>query len=117
MDFSYGTNQSFDSIQNLEEKKIQINKNELKLILVLDTNILITNLGQLEQISQKYATKILFSIPWIVLQELDALKTRRKPDSNQTEFSIGFKAQKAIRFVHSVLKSNNFIFENSIQVF
>lgn len=103
---------------DIEMNRVEVDTNELSLILVIDTNIFISNLTQLEVKSNKYKENILFSVPWVVLQELDRLKSRDRATVSSVE-RISFKATKAIQFIHSILssKTNNFIFENSIQVF
>ncbi len=82
------------------------------LLIVLDTNIFISHLAELCSLLELSDRKVIVSVPWVVLQELDGLKTRASS-------SIGKRAQKAIHFINSVLKSNDnsgFIFENSVQV-
>jgi len=97
---------------DVEMNQVDIDTNALKLILVLDTNIFISNLSDLDKISSKHKESILFTVPWVVLQELDGLK------SNSSRISD--KAKQAIHFIHGLLSvkaaTNNFIFENSIQV-
>lgn len=106
---------------DIDMNKVDIDTNELKLILVLDTNIFMKNLNDLEVMANKYKESVLFSIPWVVLQELDGLKSRDKHHYKNTSppsTSISFRAQHAIKFIHSILnsKTHNFIFESSLQV-
>lgn len=102
-------------LSDLNESKIIRDQSSPKVIFVLDTNILISNLTHLKEITSKQNDKTIFSIPWVVLQELDRLKSRQYSNSDR---SIGSKAQNAIKFINSVLseKFKNFIFENSVQV-
>ncbi|KAI6657458.1 Transcriptional protein SWT1 [Oopsacas minuta] len=65
------------------------------LILVIDTNILLSNLSflmELRTILFPNISKILFLIPWVVLQELDYIKSSN-PNLNKT-------ARQAINFLH-----------------
>ena len=72
-------------------------------------------MNELENIINSHKENILISIPWIVLQELDKLKTRTQTNNHN---NIGHKSQKAIIFLNDILLNNrtNFIFENSTQV-
>lgn len=85
----------------------------LRLVLVLDTNVFVAALDELEALARRdaCARTTLFVVPWVVLQELDGLKTRPR---------VGQLASAAIRFIHGVLSAKlhvtNFVFENSIQV-
>lgn len=95
---------------DVEMNQVEIDTNTLKLILVLDTNIFISNLSELELLAFRNQESVLLSVPWVVLQELDGLKSNRL---------IAEKSQKAIRFIHEILSRktlHNFIFESSIQV-
>ncbi|CAG8554548.1 9420_t:CDS:2 [Acaulospora morrowiae] len=75
---------------------------------VVDTNFLISHLAFLKTLIQEYAKKnrLLIIIPWIVLQELDGLKSR---PSKSYDFSNGVQpdlqklAQNAIYFLHNCL--------------
>lgn len=74
-----------------------------KLYLVLDTNVLLSHLGFISELKD-YAIKAvgrpLLIIPWVVMQELDALKTR----VNQT---LADKARQAIGFLHQCFESHH----------
>jgi predicted ribonuclease YlaK len=98
------------------EKHIQPTAN-IKIILVIDTNIFLSNLDQLISLIEQYKNDILVSIPWVVLQELDYLKSTNK-HSPMNKLSMSNRARIAIQFISQILSSNsnNFIFENSIQV-
>lgn len=112
-----GNNSSNSGISALDDmdvdtmNQIDIDTNELRLIACLDTNIFVSNLADLEHVvAVNDKNRILFMVPWIVLQELDGLKLNTK---------VGLKAKKAIHFIHSVLSSKthlNFVFESPIQV-
>jgi predicted ribonuclease YlaK len=79
---------------------------------VLDTNIFIGHLAELTEMIERRHRSVVISVPWIVLQELDSLKSRRTSDL------INKRAQSAINYLNGVLKSNagGFLFENSVQV-
>lgn len=90
--------------------------NSDKRIVVLDTNVLLSNHTSLEKIfsNDEYRQNI-FIFPWVVVQELDNCK--RSKYSKQ----VNKKAQMAIRLIHRLLQLSekerqNFIFETSIQV-
>ena len=101
--------------------------NSKLLIIVLDTNIFISNLSQLKHVLSSSSQFILFAIPWIVLQELDRLKSANKYKNGDA--SLVHKAVKAIQFISNILDENNsskvatnhtlksnFLFETAIQV-
>lgn len=97
---------------DVDTNQVDIDTIALRIIAVLDTNIFISNLGDLEAIAAKHRDDILFTVPWVVLQELDGLKS--------SSSSISDKSKRAIRFIHTVLSNrstaSNFLFENSTQV-
>ena len=81
--------------------------------MVLDTNILISNLNDLDELSQIYSKQVLFSIPYLIIQELDKLKSRQ-----DNQLPLATKAQNAIKFIFNLLNQNrNFLFETSFRVF
>jgi hypothetical protein len=94
-----------------------------RLGLVLDTNVFISNLKQLTDIDNKYSKDILFIVPWVILQELDGLKSNiqiveASPLASHVP-SLSSKARAAIQFILNNLEKNskNFYFETSAQVF
>lgn len=63
--------------------------------MVLDTNVLISHLNflvELKDFAIKGVGRPVLIIPWIVMQELDALKTR--------SHKVSARAKKAILFLH-----------------
>ncbi|RNA23827.1 transcriptional SWT1 isoform X1 [Brachionus plicatilis] len=84
---------------------------EIEFILILDTNIFISHLEKLKDLSTLDPTKFVFYVPWVVVQELDNLKIKK---SIEQFININQKAKEAIRFIHSLLdsKKSNFYFEN-----
>ncbi|CAF0858780.1 unnamed protein product [Brachionus calyciflorus] len=88
--------------------KNNLNQTEIDLLIVLDTNIFISNLDHLKKMSQKYTDRVLFSIPWVVVQELDNLKSKKSIDKSVL---INQKAQESIKFINSILSLSNFLFE------
>ena len=102
-----------------------------RVVCVLDTNILISNLTQLKEILQrsKSASHVMCAIPWIVLQELDRLKSANKYNKkNGGDSQLVSKAVQAIQFISRVLDEasskvganhvlkSNFLFETAVQV-
>lgn len=82
--------------------------NAVWLVAVVDTNIFVSNLSELRLLVDD--RHVLFVVPWVVVQELDGLKS-------SSVSNIGSKAQNAIRFVHDLLVSRaNFVFEDWVQV-
>ena len=72
------------------------------LILVIDTNVLLSNLRFLMELRTMLfpnISKILFLIPWVVLQELDYIKS-----SNP---SLNKSAREAINFLHREFKDSS----------
>ena len=72
------------------------------LILVIDTNVLLSNLSFLMELRTMLfpnISKILFLIPWVVLQELDYIKS-----SNP---SLNKNAREAINFLHHEFKDSS----------
>lgn len=105
-----------------------------KLFIVIDTNILITNLNDVKEMIDKrlddiQKTKssnneffIVFVIPWIVVQELDALKNRYKAaaTSNQENANLlSNQARHANRLLNAYLskKCELVRFQTSSEVF
>lgn len=90
------------------------------MIVVLDTNVLLSNLKSIEKNFTDDWKKLVFVIPWIVIQELDNCK------SKVYSININKRAQQAIKCIHGILLSKplkklmslntSFIFENSVQV-
>lgn len=96
-------------------KETFFKNSEQESILILDTNIFISNLEQLKDLHSKYNSKIIFYVPWVVLQELDHLKNKK---SIEQYIFINQKAQEAIKFINSILdsKKSSFCFENFYEV-
>ena len=68
------------------------------LIFVIDTNVLLSNLSfllELRMLAFPTISQILFLIPWVVLQELDYIKT-----SSASNPDLSKKARAAISFLH-----------------
>ncbi len=95
---------------------------ESRLMLVVDTNIFISQLSQLRQLSRAKAGSpqelVVIYIPWAVLGELDVLKSRHTPnnrdfreaeeeeeeeDKGGRSAELGRKARAAINFVNELL--------------
>jgi len=75
-------------------------------VVVVDTNFLISHLAFLKTLIFEHAKKhkFLIIIPWIVLQELDGLKSARwKNESSSSQHEVGNLAQTAIKFLHNCL--------------
>ncbi|GBB93655.1 hypothetical protein RclHR1_22040002 [Rhizophagus clarus] len=93
----YESSLTLDTTEQYHEKLQYIS------VVVVDTNFLISHLAFLKTLIFDHAKKhkILIIIPWIVLQELDGLKSawKNKPSSSQHE--VGNLAQTAIKFLHS----------------
>lgn len=71
--------------------------------MILDTNILLSHLdflAELKDYAIKEVGRPVLVIPWVVMQELDALKDRQ----NQT---LEKKARQAIRFLHQCFESHH----------
>lgn len=72
------------------------------LYLVLDTNVLVSHLSflvELKDYAIKGVGRPILVIPWIVMQELDALKTRST--------KVSTKAREAIRFLHNCFSAGH----------
>lgn len=72
-------------------------------ILILDTNILLSHLDYIKKIRSHGLGAMGFPvilIPWVVLQELDSLKM-----GNRLSGSVDRKASPAIKYIHSSIKS------------
>ena len=75
-------------------------------MVVVDTNFLISHLAFLKTLIFEHAKKykLLIIIPWIVLQELDGLKSALwKNKSSSSQHGVGNLAQTAIKFLHNCL--------------
>ena len=73
------------------------------LYLVLDTNILLSHLQflmELKDYAIKGVGRPILILPWIVMQELDALKTNSSSD-------IGSRARTAIAFLHNCFSAGH----------
>jgi rRNA-processing protein FCF1 len=88
-----------------------------KLIIILDTNVFLSNLISIktQSLSKTEDDNLIFVVPWIVVQELDNCKNKKDYSSN-----INKKAQEAINFIMKILQSSNnnndkFYFENATQ--
>lgn len=72
------------------------------LYLVLDTNVLVSHLNflvELKDYAIKGVGRPLLVIPWVVMQELDALKTRSS--------AVGRKSRNAIAFLHNCFSAGH----------
>ena len=97
MDYESSFSQSLLSSSN-QAVVMQTNS----LILVIDTNVLLSNLSflmELRTILFPNISKILFLIPWVVLQELDYIKS-----SNP---SLNKSAREAISFLHQEFRDSS----------
>ncbi|CAI2165755.1 3090_t:CDS:2 [Funneliformis geosporum] len=75
-------------------------------VIVVDTNFLISHLAFLKTLIYEHAKKynFLIIVPWIVLQELDGLKSARwKNETSSSQHEVGNLAQNAIKFLHNCL--------------
>lgn len=105
-------NSSLIKDSNLDSNNRSIPIIEFKFNVVLDTNIFISNINELDELSQRYSKQVLFSVPYLIIQELDKLKSR--PDDKSF---LATKAQNAIKFIFNLLNQNrNFLFETSFRV-
>ncbi|KAM6962599.1 transcriptional protein SWT1 [Aplochiton taeniatus] len=82
-----------------------LSKNTLQqdLIIVLDTNILLSHLDYIKKIRSRGLGALGFPIvlvPWVVLQELDSLKNGRRLSS-----SVAHLATPAVQYIYGCLKS------------
>ncbi len=82
-------------------------------MLVVDTNIFISQLKQLRQLVASHPgspqESVTIYIPWAVLRELDALKKWNADGDGEAENSshLGRSARAAINFVHELLLSKS----------
>lgn len=87
--------------------------------LVFDTNIFISNLKKLREITEnaQYSKHCRFAVPWVVLQELDRLKM-------VIDTHLSVCSRKAIEFISSILDKrqsattgaeSDFIFESALK--
>ncbi len=91
--------------------------------IVLDTNIFISHLNQVKEVANKYqnSSELLFIVPWVVVQELDRLKSNSpfKTDALESKSinTITKRAQEAIYYISSLIneRSRKFQFESSAQ--
>ncbi|ORY96469.1 PIN domain-domain-containing protein [Syncephalastrum racemosum] len=77
--------------------------------LVLDTNFLISHLKYLKSLTQaaeEQPGQIVLIIPWIVVRELDRLKLRHEPRSENGVFvgTLSDLARKAMQFIEKALR-------------
>ncbi|BFZ20148.1 hypothetical protein BsWGS_23188 [Bradybaena similaris] len=80
-----------------------------KVILVVDTNVFISCLGFLQDImkcSIPGYQGVVLVMPWVVMQELDYLKTK-KNSINNLSISTSCRASNAIRFIYSHIIEKN----------
>ena len=73
--------------------------------MIVDTNFLISHLAFLKTLILEHAKKhnLLIIIPWIVLQELDGLKSALWKKKSSSQHEVGNLAQTAIKFLHNCL--------------
>ncbi|KAG0222176.1 RNA endoribonuclease [Actinomortierella wolfii] len=85
-------------------------------VVVLDTNVLISHLNFISDLICNYGSirgrrwiwkeknvripRVTFILPWVVVQELDSLKSTRRSGG---EVDLKYKAQRAIHFIHNEL--------------
>ena len=89
-----------DTLLSSSNQTVVMHTNSL--ILVIDTNVLLSNLSFLMELRSMLfpnISKILFLIPWVVLQELDYIKS-----SNP---SLNKNAREAINFLHQEFKDSS----------
>lgn len=99
---------TFDTSPSLlSNLNLQQNDSSLisKVIFVFDTNIFISNLHELKEITcnhhnNKYCH---YAVPWIVLQELDRLKVPFNNKTDNKKVNLSSKAIKAIEFISNIL--------------
>ncbi|XP_069120205.1 uncharacterized protein [Argopecten irradians] len=80
--------------------------NKQKLLVVVDTNVLIDSLGFVEELRDqefKELSKPNLVIPWVVMQELDALKNSK----NNFSLSTARKARGPVNFLFHCFKVNH----------
>jgi predicted ribonuclease YlaK len=102
------TQNAFDTSPSLlSNLNLQQNDSSLisKVIFVFDTNIFISNLHELIEITcnhqnNKYCH---YAVPWIVLQELDRLKVPFNNKTDSKKVNLSSKAIKAIEFISNIL--------------
>lgn len=73
-----------------------------KLYLVLDTNVLLSHLSflvELKDYAIKGVGRPVLIVPWVVMQELDALKT--------SSSKVSAKAREAILFLHQCFSAGH----------
>ncbi|CAG8496891.1 95_t:CDS:2 [Funneliformis mosseae] len=98
----------YESSLTTQEPIIEQGPGKLKhvSVVVVDTNFLISHLAFLKTLIYVHAKKYKFLIivPWIVLQELDGLKSSRwKNETSSSQHEVGNLAQTAIKFLHNCL--------------
>ncbi|KAG7265217.1 hypothetical protein CRUP_009104 [Coryphaenoides rupestris] len=101
---SYGelSGMDTDTPDDGENATLRTSRTENGLIVVLDTNILLSHLIYVKKIRSHGLGGMGFAlvlIPWVVLQELDSLK-----DSNRMKGSIVHLVTPAVHFIHTCLK-------------
>ena len=99
------------------ERQSEVQFNENAVYVILDTNVLIQNLSEIKEIIEKnelYSPELssFFLIPWIVILELDALKTNQKD-----KLKLGRESREAINYLLklSTEKCDYIHFQNSAQ--
>ncbi|KAI8778942.1 CAunnamed protein product [Biomphalaria glabrata] len=103
--------------KGVDNKDVEVNGNVLQksksAFVVVDTNVLITNLSLLKQLLNKHIPgfgKPIILLPWAVMQELDYLKKRKGFSVNSSEnsnASTSVRAIDAVKFIHNHLMAKN----------
>jgi predicted ribonuclease YlaK len=106
-----------NDISKVQRTDNKIFTDYVKKLIVLDTNVLLSNYDALEKIfSNREYKQYIFIFPWVVIQELDNCKR------HMYSKAVNFKAQKAIKLIYHILQSaekdrENLVFETSMQVY
>ena len=79
--------------QNEEKAMLLVGK---KALVVVDTNVFISSLGLISHLREEVDVKVV--IPWMVVQELDSLKTSTSSDT-------AVRARAAVRWLHNCLQA------------
>lgn len=73
-------------------------------LFIVDTNFAISHLGIIKGLVESYGTsKALVLIPWVVIQELDGLKSA---SADYGQANLATLARNAVRFIYDCLKSS-----------
>uniref|UniRef100_T1JAG5 PIN domain-containing protein n=1 Tax=Strigamia maritima TaxID=126957 RepID=T1JAG5_STRMM len=92
VDSSTSNSSDLETIPSTEDAETkQLAKVQKTMYVITDTNILIHNLDLFKKLLPLTEHKIVFIIPWIVLQELDKLKRSTK--------DVNLQAREAVRFI------------------